>query len=151
MTKEFIIFAIIGLVLVFIVSEGIIKYLRINKIKLLSREILLKFGKIETVDERDIFIYKNVSYELHYVYIPKNLDLSINNEITWQVYGTKDKLLNMQKLALNNKRKIVIIYPSEERIKRYINENEVEFVNFKITYTYYAILLKDLEDFINSL
>lgn len=151
--KEF--FIIIGIVVLFIVIIGVlIKHYeksRENKIINKTIDILNKYGKTYYNNKSYFFEHKKRTYELYFQYIQPGKEVSINNETTWQIYGNPNTLINQDRLAKNNKYKIVIIYPNEERIKRYINESEVQFVEFQLTYTYYAINFNNLEDFVESL
>lgn len=151
--KEFII--LIGLIVLFIIIVSIlIKYYenkREQKIVNKTLNILNKYGKTYFENKKYYFLYKKRTYELYFQYVAQGKEVSINNETTWQIYGNPNTLINQDRLAKNNKYKIVIIYPNEEEIKRYINESEVEFVRFQLTYTYYVVVYKELEDFVKSL
>lgn len=151
--KEFVI--LVGLIVLFIVIVSVlIKYYenkREQKIVNKTIEIFNKYGKTYIENKKYYFQYNKRTYELYFQYVAQGKEVSINNETTWQIYGNPSTLINQDRLAKNNKYKIVIIYPNEERIKRYINESEVEFVDFQLTYTYYAILISELEDFVKSL
>lgn len=151
--KEFIIIIIAAVILITLISF-IIKYyenIRENTIKNKTIDLLNKYGKTFYENKKYYFLYKKRTYELYFQYVQARKELSINNETTWQIYGNPSTLINQERLAKNNKYKIVVIYPNEERIKRYINESEVEFVDFQLTYTYYVINFNSLEDFIKSL
>src|SRR5690554_2052454 len=151
--KEFIIIIIVGVLLILLISFLIKHYekRRENKVKNKTIDLLNKYGKTYYENKKLYFTYKNKVYELYFQYVQSGKEVSINNETTWQIYGNPSTLINQERLAKNNKYKIVVIYPNEERIKRYINESEVEFVDFQLTYTYYVINFNSLEDFIKSL
>lgn len=151
--RDFII--IIGIiVLLIIVMSVLIKYyekMRESEIINKTLNILNKYGETYYENKKYYFLYNKRTYELYFQYVQTNKELSINNETTWQIYGNPSTLINQERLTQNNKYKIVVIYPNDERIKRYINESEVEFVDFQLTYTYYAINFNSLEDFVKSL
>lgn len=137
--------------LVFFIVGSIITNKNKKEVKNKVINIFNNYGETLINNKDFLFKYKKRTYEVYFQNVNLKKEISINNEKTWQIYGSPNILLNMDRLAENNKPKIVIIYPTEEKIKRYINENTVEFVGFQMSYTYYAILLKDLDEFLKSL
>jgi|GEM_PF-654106 len=142
------------LLVIFIVFS-IIKKVNENKekAKIVDETDLIfnKYGLVEIVDNKKYFVYNDKKYLIFYQYIGANKEMTVNSEKLWQTYGSKGEILHMNHLVKSRMPKIVIIYPTKERPKRYINENTLEFIDFQKTYTYYVILKDELEDFIKSL
>lgn len=122
-----------------------------KNVKEQTKKILSQYGHVYENNKQLWFDYNEKTYELIFQYIPVNREFSINSPTTWQVYTTPSTFIDQAKLVLTKHLKIVVIYPNEEKIKRYINESDIEFVRFKQVYTYYPVLFKDLETFITEL
>lgn len=114
-------------------------------------EILNNFGEVKQQNNSFYFLKNNIEYRLYFQFIPKNKEVSINSKNTWEIIDHPSKFINQDKLNQDDSNKIVVIFPTTERIKRYINESDVEFLGFKKVYSYHAILFTDLEKFAKGL
>ena len=57
--------------------------------------------------------------------MPTFADLTINSKIIWEIKDSSNtKLFNQTHFLSSSYEKIVIVFPSQVAIKRYINENE---------------------------
>lgn len=108
---------------------------------------LSKYGTIKHEKEMTLFTDKNRTYQIIFFYLPLNHELTINSKIVWEIKDQfKSKLINQEKLHATSYPKIVICYPSQTPIKRYINENEMEFVKFNMSfYNMYVVRISELE------
>lgn len=138
-------------IIIFSIFKKIIEQKEKEKIINETDIVFEKFGTIKMVDKKKYFYYNNKKYRIFYQYIGSNREMTVNSEKLWQTYGNKDEILEMNHLVKSAETKIVIIYPTKERPKRYINENTLEFILFQKTYTYYVVLKDELEAFIKSL
>lgn len=91
-------------------------------------------------------------YELLFFYVPTQGELTINSRTIWEVRSmTKSILVNQSIFLSSDKPKIVIIHPSTLPIKRYINENELVFVNFNdFFYNMYVVKYHEIEQFFQT-
>lgn len=126
-----------------------------DTIKQDTQKTLLKYGELKHEHRYDLLKLEDGTYHILYVYVPQNAELTINSKTIWEIRdASKSKLLNQQHFLSSPYPKIVIVYPASQVIKRYINENELEFVKYnKMFYNIYVIrhfeldsLLKELKD-----
>lgn len=125
------------------------KYFETRKVKKTVKTILSTYGQVVDNKKELVFNYLNKSYVVGFLYVEKNGELFINNQTTWQVYGSRSLIIN-EKLKLN-RNYICLVFPTLKPVKVYVNENEVEFVNNRKVYNYYVTLVSDLEVLIKKL
>lgn len=96
------------------------------------RLVLESYGKV-TQDHHHLMLTLNgVSYQILFYYVPTAAELTINSKIMWEVRDSSQvKLVNQAHFLSSPKQKIVIVFPTAGPIKRYINENEMEFVSYQ--------------------
>ena len=124
-----------------------------EKIKAETFNVLESYGTIKHEHHHTYLSIQGVTYQILYVYIPSNAELTINSKIMWEIRDSgKPRLINQQHFLSFKGTKIVIIYPSSMVIKRYINENEMEFVKYnKMFYEMYVVRHFELENLLKEL
>lgn len=122
---------IIAVVIVIAISVVFILNNQSNQnIKDKSIETLEKYGTIEKKDKKIWFHKNDETYEILFYKIMKNHELTINSKYIWEIHKSSGNLLiNQNGFLVGEHKKLVIIYPLESKIKRFINENEMEFVD----------------------
>lgn len=86
-------------------------------------------GQIEHHGSHLTWTYGGQTYQLLFYKIPFSQELTINSKLIWEIhYAGGSRLINQTHFLSSKQPKIVIIYPSAIKIKRYINENEMVFV-----------------------
>jgi hypothetical protein len=93
---------------------------------------LKKQGSLKLQNGTYFFAKDQQHYQIIFFYLPINHELTINSKTIWEIRSSgKSKLINQSKILEGSTPKIVIVFPSMVPIKRYINENEMEFVNYQ--------------------
>jgi hypothetical protein len=138
---------VLGIVLVILVILQIEHQKNLKLFKQKVSNTLSKYGTISHENHMTVFNHHNISYQIIFFYLPMNHELTINSKIMWEIKDQfKSKLINQEKLLSSKLPKIVICYPSEVRVKRYINENELEFVKYNQSfYNMNVVRLSELE------
>lgn len=138
----------IGVPLAFLmIILGIINY-RKNKQQLEAiNAILVAYGELKD----DMYTIRGQTFQIHYFRLGYHQELTLNSEIVWEVnHGGKSTLIRQDHLK-NDQEKIIIVYPSNEPIKRYINENEMVFVTPSNHFHHKRIIrLSDLENWLKE-
>lgn len=118
-----------------------------KKIKDQIYQICQLYGKLTRVNQKDYVEINGTNYQLLFFYVPGQAELTINSRTMWEIKSAaKSNLINQSIFLSSDKPKIVVIYPSTSSIKRYINENELIFVNFNEPfYNMYVVRKHDLE------
>ena len=107
-------------------------------------ELFKAVGTVTQVHNKTIFKTMKNTFEIVFFKVPANAELTFNSKTVWEIktaYQTKlfnDILLSNPKLP-----KIIIVYPSTQRIKRYINENELEFITYHHMFDDKYVVKKD--------
>lgn len=124
-----------------------------EKIKAETKNVISTYAKIKSEHHHELIEINHVTYQILYAYVPANAELTINSKIMWEIRdGSKPRLINQQHFLSSQYPKIVIIYPSSMVIKRYINENEMEFVKYnKMFYNMYVCRHFELENLLKEL
>jgi hypothetical protein len=103
-----------------------------NKRKAVMQDVmktLKKFGEVIETEGKILFNYKENTYQILFFNVPIGSELTINSKTIWELrQGGSSKLFNQSKFLGGDYQKIVITYPSAATMKRYINENEMVFV-----------------------
>ena len=107
--------------------------------------ILEKYGKV-SFDQHKIYFKKDTkTYEILFYRVARTHELTINSKYIWEVHMKgRSVLINQINFLKSDYSKLIIIYPLETKIKRYINENEMEFVNYRDEF-YNMRLIKEHE------
>lgn len=110
------------------------------------------YGSVEERNQKTYLKIQDTIYELLFFYVPTQGELTINSRTIWEVRSmTKSILVNQSIFLSSDKPKIVIIHPSTLPIKRYINENELVFVNFNdFFYNMYVVKYHEIEQFFQT-
>ena len=118
---------------------GIIIFISFRKKKEIIEKIKV-FG--EYLD--NVLTINEKQYYIKIVKVGLNDDFSINSMSVMQIRSnTSSKLIRMVKTDLP---KIIIVYPFNGKIKRYINENEMEFIKYcDFFWGMYVCKLNELE------
>jgi hypothetical protein len=151
MIIEYVIVITIMMVAGFLIFQIMHKKLRTNKeLEIIS--VLSQYGKVVTLGKKHFFEYNQKEIEIVFFYLPMQSELTINSKTMWEVKTMhKSKLINQSLLTSSNHLKWVIIYPSNQPIKRYINENELVFVKPEDTFYNLQMMHADaLEQFLKK-
>ncbi|MCD4826318.1 MAG: hypothetical protein K8Q99_00895 [Acholeplasmataceae bacterium] len=106
-----------------------------QKIKSMTIETLKQYGKVVFKDKHILFETKQDVYEILFYKIALNHELTINSKFIWEIHtNTRSQLINQSNFLSSSYKKIVIIYPIATKIKRFINENEMVFIDFRDTF-----------------
>lgn len=142
---------IILLILVIIFTGSLINKMQSKKIKKAILEKLSNKGLIYLKDKKHFFKINGTEYEIIFYYLNTKTELSVNSPKIWEEKGASNNLVDQSKLTKSPFKKIIIVYPSTNRILRYINENEVEFIDTKFTYNFYLITYNKIDELLKKL
>ncbi len=110
-----------------------------------TTEIMYKYGTYDK--DNQILALKDETYHIIYFKVPRQAELIINSPKIWEVRSSfGQKLYDQTRILSNPGKKIVIIYPDVQPIKRYINENEMVFVKKTFFNQMYIIPIYELEN-----
>jgi hypothetical protein len=88
-------------------------------------------GLVSTDHGRQFFKINDKTYELLFFYVPSFAELTINSKIIWEIKdSSKSRLFNQSHFLSSPFEKLIIVFPSQVAIKRFINENELVFVKY---------------------
>ncbi len=143
-------FGVIGIIylILFIYQKKMSK-----AIKEETKQTFLIYGTLKDEHQKRIFNLNGKTYQIMYFHVPIQSELTINSTTMWEIRDKgKSELINQQHFLSSTDPKIIIIYPSQGVIKRYINENEMEFVKYnKMFYNMYIVRSFELENLLKEL
>jgi len=118
-----------------------------------TETMMSKFGKVSKEHQHTYVTIAGITYQVIYVYVPLRAELTINSTTIWEVRESgKSRLIHQGHLLASPKPKIMIIYPASQVIKRYINENEMEFVKYnKMFYNMYVCRYSEVSTLLEEL
>lgn len=147
-----IIFPIIGLSIVVYLIILIEHNKNLKAYEKKAIDLMSKYGDIRKEGQFNFLNIKDKVFQVIFFYLPNHHELTINSKHIWEVkYQFKSKLIQQNKQLSSHTHKLVIVYPSLEKIKRYINENELEFVPYNQTfYDMNVMRLSELEYFLKE-
>lgn len=118
-----------------------------------TKKLFEEYGKLSMEHHHLIYETNEKKYNILYYYVPSNQELTINSQTIWEVRTSSKSLIINQKHFLSSPYpKIIIVYPTEMRLKRYINENEMEFITYKrMFHNMYVIKPHELEDLLKEI
>ena len=143
-----IVIVVIGFLVLFQIERK-----RTSKFKDNAINELKKYGKIEKIDQKLIFTHQDQTVEILFFVLKNNEELIINSRVMWEVFQfNKAMLIDQTEFLKSDYIKWIIIFPGVHRIKRFINENELVFVQKEdFFYDYKIILNIELKDFLEDL
>jgi hypothetical protein len=112
---------------------GIYLFQRRRNAKIKQDVLLLlnEKGQVSFEHGKHFFHFNNNTYELLFFYVPLFADLTINSKTIWEIKdSSKTRLFNQSHFLSSPYKKLIIVFPSQVAIKRYINENELVFVKY---------------------
>ncbi|MDO9629098.1 MAG: hypothetical protein Q7I99_04280 [Acholeplasmataceae bacterium] len=142
MPTEIILIIILSLVILGIVGfASMHQKKKSEEIKQNSIELLKSYGEFSHEHKKNLFKINGKTYQVLFFYVATNADLTINSRSIWEIRdGTKPNLVDQTHFLKSEYPKIVIVYPTTVKIKRYLNENELEFVSYnKFFYEMYVV------------
>lgn len=123
------------IIVAIIIIAGTIIFINMKqkqKVRSESVEMLKQYGKVIFNDKQILFETKKDVYEILFYKIALNHELTINSKLIWEIHtNTKSQLINQSSFLSSKYKKIVILYPIATKIKRFINENEMVFIDFR--------------------
>ena len=103
-----------------------------EEIKEITTELLKSYGEFSHEHKKNLFKINDKTYQILFFYCATNAELTINSKKIWEVRdASKSNLIDQTHFLKTEYPKIVIVYPTTVKIKRYLNENEIEFVSYK--------------------
>jgi hypothetical protein len=153
MPTEIILIVILAVVILAIVGyAGFHQKKKSEEIKASSIELLKTRGEFFHEHKRNLFKINDKTYQILFFYVPTNADLTINSKKIWEVRdASKSNLIDQSHFLKSDYPKIVIVYPTTVKIKRYLNENELEFVSYKKSfYNMYVLRHFELIELLNE-
>lgn len=96
-----------------------------------SKKELESYGEVEIKDQKLYFTTQKQTYEVLFYRVGLHHELTINSRTMWEVKdASKPRLINQSAFLSSKYPKLIIVFPTNVVIKRYINENELEFVKY---------------------
>jgi hypothetical protein len=122
------------------------------KIKQEALTLLNQKGSVSTEQGRHFFTVGDHKVELLFFYVPLYADLTINSKIIWEIKdSSKSRLVNQTQFLSSPHEKLIIIYPTQIVIKRFINENELVFVKYNEKFNQmYVLRANELKQFLDE-
>jgi hypothetical protein len=141
--------------LISLIIFGLVSIDQKKKSETIKSNVLSTLESIGTIEHKGkhlLFKKENQTYEVLFYYVPLNSDLTINSRSIWEIRdASKSRLIDQTYYLSSQYQKMVIVYPTSIAIKRYINENELEFVKFnKPFYDMYVIRHFELDEWIKE-
>lgn len=94
--------------------------------------LLARYGVLSNTNGQMQYQIGRSHYRVMFFYLPEHSELTINSRVIWELRSTgKPRLINQSEFLKGETKKIIIVYPSNAPIKRYINENEMEFIHYQ--------------------
>jgi len=121
---------------------------RFDLAKTETKVLLNRFGQIIEHGKHWSFKTPKQTYEVIFQYVPALAELTINSKTKWEIKtNNRSEIKDMTHTFASDHEKLVIVFPTEIKIKRYINENEMVFVEPEHRFNQmHVILKKDLEN-----
>ncbi len=150
MPEIIIVLALLVVIYVVVLS---ISYQQTKRVRLEVIETLKKYGELVLENKRTLLKIKEQTFEILFYKIRKNDELTINSTTMWEVHRSGGSfLINQSQFLASPYPKIVIVYPIETQIKRYINENELVFIDEKDVFYQIRVVKKNqLENVLQEL
>ncbi|HOI86104.1 MAG TPA: hypothetical protein PLP48_08505 [Acholeplasmataceae bacterium] len=123
-----------------------------RKVTEYTMKILNQYGVRH--EHRHVLIDLNhETYQVLLYFVPTHAELTINSKIMWEIKeSNKINLVNQSHFLSSPYPKIVIVFPTTVRMKRYINENEMEFITYnKKFHNMYVVRPHELETLLKEL
>lgn len=118
-----------------------------DKLKKQIHALLNQYGVLQ----HHQYEIKNQTFDIHYFKVGVNEELVINSPIVWEIHGGTGSRLIDQKHLKDHREKLIIVYPSKQPIKRFINEHEMVFVNHASHFNHmHVVKLDELELFLKE-
>ncbi len=141
--------------LISLIIFGLVSLDQKKKSQTIKSNVLSTLESIGTIEHKGkhlLFKKENQTYEVLFYYVPLNSDLTINSRSIWEIRdASKSRLIDQTYYLSSQYQKIVIVYPTSIAIKRYINENELEFVKYnKPFYDMYVMRHFELDEWIKE-
>jgi hypothetical protein len=115
-----------------------------------TKEMFANYGNFN--DEDQMLTLNNDAFKVIFYKVPFNAEFTINSPKIWEIRThSSQKIINTTSLLSGSEKKLVVIYPNNSRIKRYINENEMVFVDDTFFLNMYMVTMDKLEPFLAKL
>jgi hypothetical protein len=114
---------------------------------------LQKWGQVRYEHHHLVIDLKDESYQILFYHVPANAELTINSKTMWEVKTSgQTSLINQTHFLSSSLTKMVIVFPTTLKMKRYINENEMEFIVYnKKFHNMYVIRPHELQTLLEEL
>ncbi len=118
---------------------------KLEKIKVETMTSLKQYGQIHQEGKKIFFKTDKKTYQVLFCNVSSSGELTINSRTKWEIinFGTS-RVLDQSVFLASTNPKLIIVYPSVQVIKRYINENEMVFVK-PTDYFYDMHVIRDFE------
>lgn len=113
-------------------------------------DMLNTHGTLTVKDKTVLYNIHDDLYEIIFFYVPFNGELTINSKTMWEVRsGHQSRLIDQKNKLSSPYKKIVVVFPTQQRLKRFINENELVFIHYTdFFYNMHVLHAEDLEKLI---
>lgn len=144
---------LIGLSLIVVTFVVVYLFIYFNKQKQIRiiKEKLTEVGKIKEVKTSAFDLVLTVNEKkvaVKILFLSGNKELSINSNRHWQVDAStkKLKLLKTGGFERLKEPKILVVFPPLKKVVKYINENEVVFVNYnELCFDFYLFKVNEID------
>ena len=123
---------ILSSVVVFIAGVVLLFWYKASGVKIIMHNFRKKYAGFDRIIEKKNKFYAlkdGIEYELVFFFPTTNYELILNSFLIWDVRKNgSTRLIHMEDKLSSSTRKIVLVYGTSIKIKRYINENEMEFL-----------------------
>jgi hypothetical protein len=103
-------------------------------------------------EEKQMLTINDDTFKVIFYRVPYHAEFTINSPTIWEIRtNAKQKIIHTASLLSGSEKKLVVIYPYNSRIKRYINENEMVFIDDTFFLNMYMITIDQIEPFLASL
>lgn len=143
------IFEITGAIIALVVAVYFIFLIfnkkKLEKVKLETISSLSQYGIIHHEGKKLLFKTAKRDYQVLFCNISGSSELVINSRIKWEILNSgTSRILDQSVFLASTNPKIIIVYPTVQVIKRFINENEMVFIK-PTDYFYDMHIIRDVE------
>jgi hypothetical protein len=146
-TFVILILMLLGFVVYFLMLRRLKKAKEAEFISLLNH-----YGSVEEIEDKTILTLNSETYQVVFFYVPFQGELTINSKTIWETkVGRHVTFTNQTDLVNAPLKKLVIVYPSAQKLKRFINENELVFIKHDdLIHNMHIVLGEELSLFLEA-
>ncbi len=124
-----ILFIVFSLIVSFFIVLYLLRQKQFKETISKTKDQLNMHGKVIERDKKIYWMHEEQKYQILFFYVPLHAELTINSRSIWEIKdGSGSKLVDQTVFLSQNSPKIIIIFPTTQPLKRFINENEMVFI-----------------------